>query len=106
MWRSRGMREGAQPGPHKALAEHENQPAGGRQKRTESDRGRAMLAARGEEREPGNRPDGGGDERDRQQHLPAKPGTKRREQLEIPVPHAFLTGYEPEQMIDAPQADV
>src|SRR5256884_9928637 len=43
---------------------------------------------------------------DRQEHLPAEPRAQRGKQLEVTVPHAFLTGEQPEQMIDAPQAHV
>ena len=50
--------------------------------------------------------DGGGEQDDRQQHLPAEPGAERGQQLEVAVAHAFLAGDQPEQMVDAPEAQV
>src|SRR5579871_2738296 len=56
--------------------------------------------------EPAGGGDARGDQDSGEEHLPAEPGTERGKELEVPVPHPFLPGDQPEEMIDAPQAQV
>ena len=53
-----------------------------------------------------DRADHRGAEHDRQDHLPAQPGTERGEQLEVAEAHAFLAGGELEQPVDRPEREV
>src|SRR6185437_6244180 len=91
---------------HQLPPEHEHQPARGGKKRPERDRGRAILSPCGQQRYACDGPDGRGDQHGRQQHLPAEPGAKRSQELEVTVPHSFLGGKQTEEMIDGPEAQV
>src|ERR1700733_2885003 len=85
---------------------HQRQPPGKCEERAERDGSRAVLTPHGDEGDSDQGASGSGDQDDRQQHLPAEPRAQRGKQLEVTVPHAFLTRDQPEQMIDAPQARV
>src|ERR1700761_6470498 len=86
--------------------EHEHEPSRGGEKGAECNRGGLVATAECDQRESDDGADGRRDQDDGQEHPPSEPGAQRREQLEVTIAHPFLASEQPEQMIDAPEAEV
>src|SRR5579872_2391519 len=98
--------EQAEVAADERLSPHRHEPAGRGEEGAERNRRCAMVPADCDEGKADDGADARGDQDSGEEHLPAEPGTERGKELEVPVPHPFLPGDQPEEMIDAPQAQV